>query len=106
MRTFRLQVFNSHPHKEDDVFIKFIPIPINFSTHILTRRMTLLLVQMQLFMMFSTHILTRRMTRSELWIDARDLLFNSHPHKEDDAASRLLKNVKVFSTHILTRRMT
>ena len=35
-----------------------------------------------------------------------DILFNSHPHKEDDSG-RIARNVfVVFSTHILTRRMT
>ena len=35
--------FNSHPHKEDDHCVYFIPFIIAFSTHILTRRMTAIL---------------------------------------------------------------
>ena len=57
-------------------------------------------------MNFSTHILTRRMT---LWNDTKSnctYLFNSHPHKEDDFCSLSDLQDFHFSTHILTRRMT
>ena len=77
---------------------------------------------------FSTHILTRRMTLYTYYIISCIYFFNSHPHKEDDhrcvlyrhtwlffqltssqggwpTLSRLTKP-KIFSTHILTRRMT
>ena len=35
-----LMFFNSHPHKEDDLSILYGCISTYFSTHILTRRMT------------------------------------------------------------------
>ena len=100
------QLFNSHPHKEDDLSICLHAAFGTFSTHILTRRMTtdsvgdcmfklfqftssqggwrtvsLLLARLSIF---STHILTRRMTVVWWWMYS--FLF--------------------FSTHILTRRMT
>ena len=57
-----LSLFNSHPHKEDDVYVKGDIICISFSTHILTRRMTLSGISHRILLHFSTHILTRRMT--------------------------------------------
>ena len=54
--------FNSHPHKEDDNNTTRILCKFFFSTHILTRRMTLLHA-------CQCYVLS---------------LFNSHPHKEDD----------------------
>ena len=56
----------------------------NFSTHILTRRMTFLFCLSRCKVLFSTHILTRRMTEKY-----RTILY-----------------LRSFSTHILTRRMT
>ena len=56
----------------------------NISTHILTRRMTLLI-------QFHRHLL---------------LHFNSHPHEEDDNRTGDCYNLGSISTHILTRRMT
>ena len=35
-----------------------------------------------------------------------NLLFNSHPHKEDDNGMGHMPDGDAFSTHILTRRMT
>ena len=101
--------FNSHPHKEDDIFIITVFTLTSFSTHILTRKMTMDKIREQNRLRFSTHILTRRMTvlcvnvasyitfqltssqggwqRRELsW--RRDKIFNSHPHKEDDQWNR------------------
>ena len=55
-------LFNSHPHKEDD-WISWNPCRTwYFSTHILTRRMTLHSPSVRNNRNFSTHILTRRMT--------------------------------------------
>ena len=144
---------------------------MDFSTHILTRRMTKTSVLYIYITIFSTHILTRRMTILvkkrhlllffqltssqggwliamdcnypdcffqltssqggwRLWsrIQSQHYLFNSHPHKEDDAPTAqgivcssffnshphkeddaILPeyfNLFSFSTHILTRRMT
>ena len=77
-------LFNSHPHKEDDLR----PVTsLNGKT-------------------FSTHILTRRMTQSIRSAVLLLLFFNSHPHKEDDNDSSKIHRWTGFSTHILTRRMT
>ena len=54
--------FNSHPHKEDDGEVPVIEYLNNFSTHILTRRMTDIAIVPAKNIIFSTHILTRRMT--------------------------------------------
>ena len=122
-----LQFFNSHPHKEDDQPIDGRKSFYNFSTHILTRRMTLSrrsIKSCKTFQLTSSqggwHLLYRFYPVA--------FLFNSHPHKEDDVNVMLLNAHSVFqltssqggwlytmtpvwvscnfSTHILTRRMT
>ena len=101
-----LSLFNSHPHKEDDVYVKGDIICISFSTHILTRRMTKPSTVNVRNIIFSTHILTRRMTqRRDHYVYGR-CIFNSHPHKEDDEVIWATSCDIAFSTHILTRRMT
>ena len=101
-----LSLFNSHPHKEDDVYVKGDIICISFSTHILTRRMTKPSTVNVRNIIFSTHILTRRMTqRRDHYVYGR-CIFNSHPHKEDDIKFADNDSDVYFSTHILTRRMT
>ena len=55
-------LFNSHPHKEDDITSDIINSCDCFSTHILTRRMTGAPKGVFIVWVFSTHILTRRMT--------------------------------------------
>ena len=101
-----LSLFNSHPHKEDDVYVKGDIICISFSTHILTRRMTKPYTVNVRNIIFSTHILTRRMTqRRDHYVYGR-CIFNSHPHKEDDGLLAVDGSRHNFSTHILTRRMT
>ena len=60
---FLFRFFNSHPHKEDDGWLSFCRRCIDFSTHILTRRMT-----------------CRKTAECHL-----RQFFNSHPHKEDDS---------------------
>ena len=55
---------------------------------------------------FSTHILTRRMTVHDDTSLGVLQFFNSHPHKEDDQPIDGRKSFYNFSTHILTRRMT
>ena len=99
------EVFNSHPHKEDDLLPDHKYQHCDFSTHILTRRMTMNVATDDVSENFSTHILTRRMTicivvdelistfqltssqggwpRTESICSIRKF-FNSHPHKEDD----------------------
>ena len=59
-----------------------------------------------MFFCFSTHILTRRMTKTPSYLSCFILIFNSHPHKEDDAFLYFYMAHTYFSTHILTRRMT
>ncbi len=166
-----VKLFNSHPHKEDDFGKPEQLAVIAFSTHILTRRMTMKVLITMRQKNFSTHILTRRMTNHLAtctdffnfqltssqggWLTApinRSLIsafqltssqggwhifhwtvllhilfnshphkeddnkiclkqqkkkfFNSHPHKEDDQACKATVLSNNFSTHILTRRMT
>ena len=76
--------FNSHPHKEDDGNYSRWNSSTCISTHILTRRMTVVHCRHCNDWSISTHILTRRMTRCYL----------------------KLSNGYIISTHILTRRMT
>ena len=100
----------------------------NISTHILTRRMTILIRRNPNCSSISTHILTRRMTFMDAKISheaihfnshpheeddfirtVRDIYaryFNSHPHEEDDYIHRANFQIIDISTHILTRRMT
>ena len=122
-------IFNSHPHKEDDdgqhVTSNLDQI---FSTHILTRRMTMPLreaMARSVFQLTSSQggwrsslcdlhgwICHFQLTssqggwRSISTLFRHHILFNSHPHKEDDwcRAGNWWSNF--FSTHILTRRMT
>ena len=54
----------------------------------------------------STHILTKRMTMLELAEPPQSKYFNSHPHEEDDETEEREKYEKKISTHILTKRMT
>ena len=44
--------------------------------------------------------------RSQIFNSAGTAFFNSHPHKEDDMNPRDYEEAMKFSTHILTRRMT
>ena len=78
---------------------------IFFSTHILTRRMTLThrkSIQGLIFQLTSSQGGWRYFFSLLLWKQ----LFNSHPHKEDDWSSFSFNDGLIFSTHILTRRMT
>ena len=86
IHTQTLALFNSHPHKEDDKYsAEPHYISLVFSTHILTRRMTVTGADAIIYDGFSTHILTRRMTDENFRIQQYQYLFNSHPHKEDDS---------------------
>ena len=50
--------------------------------------------------MFSTHILTRRMTLASSRLTTLFAFFNSHPHKEDDAQQKSAYDIaKVFNSH-------
>ena len=76
MRNTGIQVrlFNSHPHKEDDKTNQAILFYNCFSTHILTRRMTV---------------------HDDTSLGVLQF-FNSHPHKEDDVNVMLLNAHSVF----------
>ena len=54
--------FNSHPHEEDDRLQESPRLAQIISTHILTKRMTILKVGSISILNISTHILTKRMT--------------------------------------------
>ena len=71
-----------------------------FSTHILTRRMTSYYECLCYIGYFSTHILTRRMTTCIQQNRDSGSIFNSHPHKEDDAhLFWCLKKYLFFNSH-------
>ena len=54
----------------------------------------------------STHILTKRMTvLAQSGLTAEEH-FNSHPHEEDDHGEYNEESEEYISTHILTKRMT
>ena len=84
MPSTRILSFNSHPHKEDDDKLVKMYKVLNLSTHILTRRMTILFQHLFYNIPLSTHILTRRMTVAFHVFLLCLQPFNSHPHKEDD----------------------
>ena len=70
--------FNSHPHEEDDGHAFGLPCMGNISTHILTRRMTMM----------------------NGYVPDKYMHFNSHPHEEDDYTLFLLiSNTSYFNSH-------
>ena len=70
--------FNSHPHKEDD-------------QHIFQQALH--------FLVISTHILTRRMTLVQHFL-LQVQHFNSHPHKEDDQSyPSTWYSIEYFNSH-------
>ena len=77
--------FNSHPHKEDDRRAGTGKNQPHLSTHILTRRMTMSVIDDSGDKKpFNSHPHkedddTKRKSPQE------DISFNSHPHKEDDS---------------------
>ena len=76
-------LFNSHPHMEDDVFFSYRVTWKNFSTHILTWRMTFSFptgLHDRIFQLTSSHGGWRNL----LSVNRRYSFFNSHPHKKDD----------------------
>ena len=120
-------LFNSHPHKEDDPVGSMRYPLILFSTHILTRRMTVVVLdvgcrwtfqltssqggwrQKSLYSPF-THLFNSHPHKEDdkkvMNNAVSGILFNSHPHKEDDYIASASDAFVDFSTHILTRRMT
>ena len=102
--------FNSPPHKKNHiattmintVFFKisthiltkrmtiihsFAAPAIYISTHILTKRMTDGFPTFCILCVISTHILTKRMTTLQQLVRLSERYFNSHPHEEDDHES-------------------
>ena len=85
------------------------------STHILTKRMTLMAEKIRKTGHISTHILTKRMTPPSCHRTSLRGHFNSHPHEEDDeSVRRRWRSSKNFNSHpheeddgksILTRKM-
>ena len=121
--------FNSPPHKKNHiattmintVFFKisthiltkrmtiihsFAAPAIYISTHILTKRMTDGFPTFCILCVISTHILTKRMTTLQQLVRLSERYFNSHPHEEDDYTSFFSNDFESISTHILTKRMT
>ncbi len=122
--------FNSPPHKKNHIATTMInTVFFKISTHILTKRMTIIHSFAAPAIYISTHILTKRMTTNPTitfkagtfqltssrrgWPNAYKRgsscgrYFNSHPHEEDDLRSQgFLSEAYIISTHILTKRMT
>ena len=87
--------FNSHPHKEDDIFIITVFTLTSFSTHILTRRMTTPIPQVLVSHVFNSH--PHKEDDQTIHRQCPQYyLFNSHPHKEDDATSGSLRLWEVY----------
>ena len=59
--------FNSHPHKEDDFWTSFYPVQLRFFNSHPHKEDDYVWVLLPYMIVFSTHILTRRMTLSGLW---------------------------------------
>ena len=83
--------FNSHPHEEDDLRLSDCCLICGISTHILTKRMTIvpvyIVIPVESFQLTSS----RRGWRKQLWRDLRTIHFNSHPHEEDDPRSNTVE---------------
>ena len=99
--------FNSHPHEEDDfsTVVDIIQLVL-FQLTSSRRGWRSHLTPTPLIYHISTHILTKRMTLLFPLCSIRRLYFNSHPHEEDDAHASEFPLYQNISTHILTKRMT
>ena len=125
----RLRYFNSHPHEEDDcksfnsgcAFITFqltssrrgwrittviSALDNDISTHILTKRMTIIVTSMKYYLYISTHILTKRMTYITLLMFWNINISTHILTKRMTCICFLRCIIIVISTHILTKRMT
>ena len=80
--------FNSPPHKKNHIATTMInTVLFKISTHILAKRMTLLLSMLLLsHSYFNSHPHEEDDSLSE-WCQSGLLYFNSHPHEEDDGLS-------------------
>ena len=99
--------FNSHPHKEDDLVMAKHQFSLFISTHILTRRMTMVILgKSKKKLHISTHILTRRMTfLFFFFLDAFIFQLTSSQGGWRGSTTPQYPVLNI-STHILTRRMT
>ena len=102
----KILYFNSHPHEEDDAASRPLCKAIFISTHILTKRMTLV---QQLPWQCSWYFNSHPHEEDDPFRNQKivfQIHFNSHPHEEDDSWERVFNNIEDISTHILTKRMT
>ena len=76
------------------------------STHILMKRMTIVVSYTSCKIHISTHILIKRMTSATQYSQDNQNYFNSHPHEEDDTSNQERIQKEDISTHILMKRMT
>ena len=90
----QIEIFNSHPHKEDDFFYAFsFMLPCIFNSHPHKEDDLSPNLTYDICRKFSTHILTRRMTLTQYTLLLVVSFFNSHPHKEDDDCSSALPSI-------------
>ena len=98
--------FNSHPHEEDDTYTPPVAGSTDISTHILTKRMTMVMFQLDvLYEYFNSHPHEEDDNKNKNNNKVKGY-FNSHPHEEDDSFKHLWVVWVTISTHILTKRMT
>ena len=104
---YSIQHFNSHPHEEDDSSLSLLgSLSWYFNSHPHEEDDVSRCLFPSVKLFISTHILTKRMTFILLICFLCSLHFNSHPHEEDDQDYQLHTYHKNISTHILTKRMT
>ena len=123
-----ISYFNSHPHEEDDNANGRRNHLESISTHILTKRMTLMLFTSFVLILFqltssrrgwrggsgskkpsshiSTHILTKRMTRTRMEMCERAIFQLTSSRRGWQIAIYNYVICSSISTHILTKRMT
>ena len=98
--------FNSHPHEEDDHLNFSKSFGNSISTHILTKRMTGNVYQVNWTLSISTHILTKRMTSLQF---TNNVLPSISTHiltkRMTIYGCDRMEGIRI-STHILTKRMT
>ena len=80
--------FNSHPHEEDDYLYSSTGEELDISTHILTKRMTMVLRIVLPILDFNSHP-HEEDDKTGHEITEEDEDFNSHPHEEDDALEKM-----------------
>ena len=76
--------FNSHPHEEDDAMFVFLHISATYFNSHPHEEDDYIFFAFQNYYNISTHILTKRMTILGELRNSSTRHFNSHPHEEDD----------------------